>query len=40
MNPYEILLDNAYNDGMLVKEKPSKEVTEELRETRLPSEKT
>ena len=38
MNPYEILLDNAYNDGMLVKEKPSKEVTEELRETRLPSE--
>lgn len=22
MNPYEILLDNAYNDGMLVKEKP------------------
>lgn len=21
MNPYEILLDNAYNDGMLVKEK-------------------
>ena len=22
MNLYEILLDNAYNDGMLVKEKP------------------
>ena len=22
MNPYEILLDTAYNDGMLVKEKP------------------
>ena len=22
MNPYEILLDNAYNDGMLVKENP------------------